>query len=610
MRGILAAVSAHRVVSATALLVIVLPVAGCGLFGSEPKPEDAARTFLSAFANGDTATAANSTDEAKPAKDLLDKTRAALKPTAVSATLDQTEVSSADSTTASSGYTVKWDLGGGRSWSYQGKLELRRAEKTWRVHFSPSVIHPKLQPQQTIALREQQPQPAPILDRDGSPLLNPEKVVAVLLDRKAAGDLPKVAGALAGAVARFDKSITQQSVTDGASKVPEGQAYPVVTLRDADYQQVKGEIYDLPGVRFSSQTRLLPPAGKEFAAQVLPTVRKAVEDQIAGTAGWRVVTLNAGGTEVETLHEQQAQPAKAVTLTMSRGVQAAAEDALEPVKNAAMLVAFQPSTGDLLAVAQNAEADKGGPLALTGNYPPGSTFKVVTAAAVLQAGTATPDTVLPCPGTWTIQGRKIPNNDEFDLGNVPLHQAFAASCNTTFAELATKLPADSLTNAAKQFGVGVDFELAGVRTLTGKVPPAEPVVERAEDGFGQGKVVTTPFGMALVAATAARGSMPTPNLLRGAETKVVGAVAPPPPGIAEQLRPMMREVVTSGTAKKLNRLGEVHGKTGTAQFGDGTHSHGWFIGFRGDVAFAVLIVDSGTSGPAVDAAGRFLGAIG
>ncbi|GAA2821256.1 penicillin-binding transpeptidase domain-containing protein [Crossiella cryophila] len=609
MRGILAAVSAHRVVGVTAVLVLALPVAGCGLFGAEPKPEDSAKTFLSAFAGGDTTTAANSTDEPKPAKELLDRVRAALKPTAVSTTVQQTLVAADDSTTASASYDVKWDLGAGRTWAYQGKLELRRTEKTWRVHWAPNVIHPKLQPQQTLALREQQPQLAPILDRDGGALLNPEKVVVVLLDRKSAGDLPKTAGALAAAVSRFDKSITQQSVTDGASKVPDGQAYTVVSLRDADYQQVKGAIYDLPGVRFSSQSRLLAPAGKEFASQVLPGVRKTVEDQVAGTAGWRVVTLNAGGSEVEALQEQQAQPAKAVTLTLSRGVQAAAEDALEPIKNQAMLVAFQPSTGDVLAVAQNAEADKGGSLALTGNYPPGSTFKVVTAAAALQAGAATPDTVLPCPGTWTLQGRKIPNNDEFDLGNVPLHQAFAASCNTTFAELASKLPADSLTNAAKQFGVGVDFDLAGVRTLTGKVPPAEPVVERAEDGFGQGKVVTTPFGMALVAATAARGSMPTPNLLRGTETKVVGGIPAPAPAIGDQIRPMMREVVVSGTAKKLNRLGEVHGKTGTAQFGDGTHSHGWFIGFRGDLAFAVLIVDAGTSGPAVDAAARFLGAV-
>lgn len=90
--------------SVTALLVLLLPVAGCGLFGSEPKPEDAARTFLNALAGGDTTTAANATDEAKPAKDLLDKVRAALKPTALSTTIEQTQVSQQNSSTATSSY--------------------------------------------------------------------------------------------------------------------------------------------------------------------------------------------------------------------------------------------------------------------------------------------------------------------------------------------------------------------------------------------------------------------------------------------------------------------------------------------------------------------------
>ena len=73
---------------------------------------------------------------------------------------------------------------------------------------------------------------------------------------------------------------------------------------------------------------------------------------------------------------------------------------------------------------------------------------------------------------------------------------------------------------------------------------------------------------------------------------------------------MMRAVVTEGTATKLNGLGEVHGKTGTAEFtNDGTRAHGWFVGYRGDLAMAVLVVDAGSSEPAVTAADRFLGAV-
>ncbi|PRC51714.1 penicillin-binding protein, partial [Mycobacterium sp. ITM-2017-0098] len=86
--------------------------------------------------------------------------------------------------------------------------------------------------------------------------------------------------------------------------------------------------------------------------------------------------------------------------------------------------------------AQNAPADAQGPIALTGLYPPGSTFKTVTVSAALQAGQVTPDSRRCCPGTENIEGRQIPNDDNFELGDVPLHTAFARSCNTTMGRLA------------------------------------------------------------------------------------------------------------------------------------------------------------------------------
>ena len=73
---------------------------------------------------------------------------------------------------------------------------------------------------------------------------------------------------------------------------------------------------------------------------------------------------------------------------------------------------------------------------------------------------------------------------------------------------------------------------------------------------------------------------------------------------------MMRAVVTEGTATRLAGLGEVFGKTGTAEFTNDGRAHGWFVGYRGDLAFAVLVVDGGSSTPAVEAAARFLAAIG
>jgi cell division protein FtsI/penicillin-binding protein 2 len=384
----------------------------------------------------------------------------------------------------------------------------------------------------------------------------------------------------------------------------------VAVLREIDYQSVRGQIYVLPGVTFPTQTRLLGP-DRDFASQLLPGIRTELEEQLAGVAGWSVVTVNAVGAEVQTLAGKPAEPAPTVATTLSRAVQAAGEDAAEAVPNPAMIVALQPSSGDVLAVAQNGPADAQGALSLTGRYPPGSTFKIVTAAAALQGGELAPETPVQCPATTNINGRVVPNIDLFELGTVPLRTAFARSCNTTFARLAAGFEPGTLTDTARQVGIGMDFDIPGLVTLTGEVPPAADVVQRAANGFGQGTVLTTPFGMALATATiAAGGQVPTPTLIQDTRTVASGAPGVPlAPEVAGALQEMMRQVVTEGSATALQGQGDIRGKTGTAEYSS-TGSHGWFVGFRGDLAFAVLVVDAGSSGPAVQTAGRFLAALG
>lgn len=591
-----------------AAVAIVLSTSACGLFGSDgPSAEDAARQFIAIWSGGDTASAAKQTDSADSAKKLMDRVRGNLKPAGVTGDVQKVDKPS-DGSTAKAQFSMNWDLGRNRHWTYSGEFELRKDGDNWKVHWAPSVIHPKLAEQQSIQVIDQQPALAPVLDRDGGVLLEPTQVISVLLDRQKAGDLPGVAATLANALSPFDNTITKDAIVDGATKTPDGQPYLVAALRDPNYQQVKPIIHDLPGVRFTSGARLLP-TDKAFATQLVPGIRKVVEDQVAGKSGWRVVSVDGAGAEVEELFAKPAEPAQAVTATVSRTMQAAAQAAIANAATPAAIVAIQPSTGELLAVAQNAPADKAGPIGLSGRYAPGSTFKIATAVAALEAGKVNADSPVPCPGTVTIDGRKIPNHDEFDKQTIPLHSAFAFSCNTTFAALAADLPQDALTNAARKLGIGIDFVVPGITTVTGSVPPASAKVERAEDGFGQGKVVVTPFGLALAASTVASGSLPKPILVRGAETKVDKAPDPISGPILDAMRSMMREVVTDGTAGALEGLGDVRGKTGTAQFGDGTHSHGWFAGYRGDLAFAVLITDSGGSNVAVQATARFLNAL-
>ncbi|WP_035281016.1 penicillin-binding transpeptidase domain-containing protein [Actinokineospora spheciospongiae] len=597
--------SLRRPAALLTALLVALPLSACGVFGSETGPEQAAQQFLAAFAGGDSATASQQTDSPESARALMDKVRTALKPSTVIARVDKVDTGQG---TARAAFEITWDLGRNRRWTYDSSFDLIGGDDAWKVRWAPTVLHPELGAQQSLAVEDSEATLAPVLDRDGTPVLNPERVVSVLFDQAEAGDANAIAGQLAQALSGIDPTITAQSILDGAKAAGAG-GYQVVALRDADYQKVKSLIYDLPGVRFPAESRLLP-ADRALAPTLMPAVRKVIEDQVQGKAGWRVYTVDSAGNESQVLHDKPAEPAKAVSLALSTRVQQAAQAAIAGEATPSMLVAIQPSTGDLLAVAQNAPADAAGQLALTGRYPPGSTFKIVTAAQAIAAGTVTGETPLGCPPAIVVNGREIPNSGRFDKGVVPLRSAFAFSCNTTFADLATRMGAGDLTAMAKKLGLGLDYVVPGITTITGSVPAASDVNERAEDGFGQGKVVASPFGMAVVTATVASGSVPKPVLVRGAETQVDEQQEPLPAAVLEQVRGMMREVVAGGTAGALAPYGDVRGKTGTAQFGDGTRSHGWFVGYRGDLAFAVLLTDVGQSGTAVAATGRFLAAVG
>jgi cell division protein FtsI/penicillin-binding protein 2 len=147
-------------------------------------------------------------------------------------------------------------------------------------------------------------------------------------------------------------------------------------------------------------------------------------------------------------------------------------------------------------------------------------------------------------------------------------------------------------------------------TVTGSVPVADTSALRVEEGIGQGKVTASPFGMALVAATLARGSVPAPMIVEGRPGVPDRTPEPLPPTVDEQVQAMMRETITDGTATQLQDIPGLLGKTGTAEYIDDQHAHGWFVGIKGDLALAVFVSDAGSSVPAVDAAGRFLRAAG
>lgn len=578
-----------------ASLLTVMAVAA-SLAACTPKPsgpEPAAEEFFAALAKGDTGGASQLTDRPEDARAAINEAWKGLQATSLDAQVLNSKFAE---DTGTVGYRYTWHLPKNRTWTYDGQLNMVRNEGRWEVRWTATGLHPKLGEHQTFALRSDPPRRAAVNERGGSDVLVPGNLYHFALDAKAAGAyLMTTATAVVDALRPFDDTLDPQRLAEEASSSKDPLS--LITLRQSDRDQVAGVLGDRPGLVITPQAELMP-TDDNFAPAIISEVKKAVVDELDGQAGWSVVSVNQNGVDVDVLNQVAGTPAPSITISLDRVVQDAAQGAVNAIGGKkAMIVAIKPSTGEILAVAQNADADADGPTATTGLYPPGSTFKIITAGAAIERDMATPNTLLDCPGTVDIGHRTIPNYGGFDLGTVPMSRAFASSCNTTFAELASQMPPRGLTQAAAQYGIGADYNIDGIDTVTGSVPPTVNLAERTEDGFGQGKVLVSPFGMAMAAATVAAGKTPVPQLIEGRQTTVTGDQAPITPKMLDGLRPMMQLVVTNGTAKDINGMGDVRGKTGEAEFEGGSHS--WFAGYRGDMAFAALIVGGGSSEYAV-----------
>jgi peptidoglycan glycosyltransferase len=290
------------------------------------------------------------------------------------------------------------------------------------------------------------------------------------------------------------------------------------------------------------------------------------------------------------------------------------------------VVAIEPSTGRVRAMASNPPYDPNripyelgklntneleAPLvnrASQSRYPPGSTFKVVTAAAALNAGTITPETAIDAPGTLIDEGHELNNDGLQDWGSITLDTALTNSVNTWFAQVGAKVGEDTLFEYMERFGFNtkpaidlpsdeivpsglVDLENGG-KLLT-KHDPID--IERV--AIGQERLLVTPLQDALVAATVANGGHEMkPQIwsrVVDPDGRVVERMKPSEYGqpisgkTAEELTTAMEGVVSEGTGTNAAISGvQVAGKTGTAETpgnescgGGAEENQAWFIGF-------------------------------
>jgi cell division protein FtsI/penicillin-binding protein 2 len=237
--------------------------------------------------------------------------------------------------------------------------------------------------------------------------------------------------------------------------------------------------------------------------------------------------------------------------------------------------------------------------ALQGEFPPGSTFKVVTASALSRTGLR-PGSAVQCPPTATIDGRTFHNFNNEQLGSTDLLHAFAISCNTTFALLATqRLTGPALASMARAFGFNATPAL-GIPAALGHFTTPHQGVDMAADAFGQGTDLVNPLSQASVVGAIDNGTWRPPQLVISPAPQQTAQPRKLSPALLATMRPMMRAVVTIGTAAGVGFPPGVYGKTGTAEYGSGRNppTHAWFIGYRGDLAFAVIVEGGGVGADA------------
>jgi Penicillin binding protein transpeptidase domain len=280
-----------------------------------------------------------------------------------------------------------------------------------------------------------------------------------------------------------------------------------------------------------------------------------------------------------------------IATTISPAAEQAARDAVSGTYDSAIVVE-QPSTGDILAIANNAQFND---YALTATVPPGSTMKIITSTALINSGVVSENSPVACPSTYTVQGVVYHNDDnESEPAGTPFSTDFAQSCNNAFAQWWPQLNGQLASTAQTYYGLNQQWNIGipGESASYFNAPASASGSELAEETFGEGLVTASPLAMASVAATVDTGQFRQPVLLPGLTTV---SAQPLPPGTDAQLKDMMRDVVTEGTAETLGLGPDIYAKTGTADVQGQGEPDSWMVAFDPDenIAIAALVVDGG-----------------
>ena len=346
-------------------------------------------------------------------------------------------------------------------------------------------------------------------------------------------------------------------------------------------------------------------AGNDLSGATDPGVRNianALEKSAPtgqGTPGVEIELQGANGQPIANTTDQLSKPVNTgvVKTTFSPTAEAAALSAVADHADSSMVI-IQPTTGDILAVANN---DGDNDFALTARVAPGSTNKIITSTALLTSGlVSSPSQAVECPENLTIDGDDFKNDSgESTPPSTPFLDDFAMSCNDAFARWYNQIGDTTLAQTAqKYYGLNEQWNLGlGAAGPYYDIPSSASNGELAQELFGQGQLEASPLAMASVAATVDTGDFKQPIVVPGqAQT----SATPLPSNVQQDLQQLMKAVVyqSDGTAYNLfNGVNStVYGKTGTADVGASQQKpNSWMVVFDPtlNVAIGCVVLDAG-----------------
>ncbi|SIT74624.1 peptidoglycan glycosyltransferase [Yoonia rosea] len=471
-----------------------------------------------------------------------------------------------------------------------------------------------------------------IFDRNGIPIAANEQNYRVVMVREDAGDVGEVLAKLTEIV-----EIDPRDLARAMEEMRRRSPFVPVTIADRlsweDVAQINLNTPALPGIQAEVGLSRVYPWGADLAHVVgyvgpvsdydlsriddpdpllqIPKFQigktgaeNRLERTLRGTAGTRRIEVNAAGRIMRELDRQEGDPGKDVQLTLDSRLQSYVQARLDNESAGAVVIDLE--NGDLRAIASAPafdpnlfvrgisvadwtalNEDKYRPLAakaVQGTYPPGSTFKMVTVLAAMEAGVVTPDETVYCPGYTDVFNIRFHCWKRGGHGNINLHESLKQSCDCYYYEIAQRVGIDKMAEMARKLGLGVRHDLPLSAVAEGLAPDKEwkarvrgeewRIGDTVNASIGQGYVLSSPLQLAVMTARLATGRVVTPRLIR-----LIDGVEQPS-GLGESLglnentlrriRASMEDVCNHrrGTAYGSRIIDEAHkmaGKTGTSQ---------------------------------------------